>query len=333
MDRESGRRIVVAGGGSWGTALGHMLAARGHRVTLLVRSAAVATHVSARHENPSYLRGMPLHPTLDATTDMTALRTADIIVLSVPCQHLRGWLAAALPHVRPGTVVVNTAKGLEEETLARCSELVGAIWPETRYAMLSGPSFAAEVVAGKATAVVLACMDEALGAELRAVFSSPSFRCYSSTDVIGVELGGALKNVMAIAAGVCDGLGMGANTRAALMTRGIAELSRLGAACGARPLTFMGLSGVGDLMLTCTGDLSRNRQVGVRLGRGESLPDIVASLGMVAEGVRTAAAAWKLSRRLDVEAPIIEAMHDVLHGRRTVRRALEDLMGRELKEE
>ncbi len=327
------KHIVVAGGGSWGTALGHMLATRGHDVRLLVRAAEAAAHINRHHENPAYLRGLPLHPALRATTDMTALSTADSIVLSVPCQHLRGWLAAAREYVPSGVIAVNTAKGLELGTLERCSALVAAEWPEARYAMLSGPSFAAEVAADKPTAVVLACADEALGAALREVFSSPHFRCYSSTDVAGVELGGALKNVIAIAAGVCDGLGMGANTRAALMTRGIAELSRLGAACGARPLTFMGLSGVGDLALTCTGDLSRNRQVGMRLGAGESLPDIVASLGMVAEGVKTTDAAYTLASRLRVEAPIVEAMYDLLHGGRTARQAVETLMCRELKAE
>jgi glycerol-3-phosphate dehydrogenase (NAD(P)+) len=332
------RRILVAGGGSWGTALAHMLAVRGHEVSMLVRSAKTAYAITELHENPAYLRGAALCPSLRAGTDMAvlqSLRPEDILLLSIPCQHVRAWLAAARPFVQPGLMVVNTAKGLELNTLARGSQVLADAWQglHTRYAMLSGPSFAAEVVRDKPTAVVLACAGQQDGADLRAVFSSACFRCYSSTDVIGVELGGALKNVMAMAAGICDGLGMGSNSRAALMTRGLAELSRIGIACGASALTFMGLSGMGDLVLTCTGDLSRNRQVGVRLGQGESLDAIVASLGMVAEGVKTADAVHALAQELGVDAPVTQAVYHVLHGIRTAKESLAALMARELKAE
>ena len=202
-----------------------------------------------------------------------------------------------------------------------------------RYAVLSGPSFAAEVMDAQPTAVVLGCENDALGARLREIFSTPFFRCYSSSDVTGVEMGGALKNVMAIAAGIGDGLGFGSNARAALITRGLAELSRLGTAMGARPLTFMGLSGLGDLVLTCTGRLSRNRQVGIRLGKGEKLDDIVASLGMVAEGVKTASAARELAKKLNVSAPVTEAMCRVLYENADPAAAVRELMERPLKEE
>jgi glycerol-3-phosphate dehydrogenase (NAD(P)+) len=332
------RRILVAGGGSWGTALAHMLALRGHDVTMLVRSPSTAASINEQHQNPAYLRGAALCPSLHATTNMARLSSlcpADIVLLSIPCQHLRAWLAAARPFVQQGLMVVNTAKGLEVSSLARGSQVLAEEWQGlgARYAMLSGPSFAAEVVRDKPTAVVLACSSEQDGEDLRSVFSSACFRCYSSTDVVGVELGGALKNVMAIAAGICDGLGMGSNSRAALMTRGLAELSRIGIACGASALTFMGLSGMGDLVLTCTGDLSRNRQVGLRLGQGESLETIVDSLGTVAEGVKTADAVYALAQRLGVEAPVTDAVHHVLHGISSPKESLVALMARELKAE
>ena len=253
----------------------------------------------------------------------------------MPSQQLRGWLGTHRTFFRPGPVLVNAAKGLETGSLATCGAVVAEALAglEPRYSVLSGPSFAAEVLRGLPTAVVLAARDEALGRTLRELFSGPAFRCYSSTDVTGVEMGGALKNVMAIAAGVCDGLGLGHNSRAALITRGLAEMSRLGAACGARRSTFMGLSGLGDLTLTCTGDLSRNRQVGLRLGRGENLEAITRSLGMVAEGVKTTAAVHALALRLGIDAPITAAMHCVIYEGQAPREALRILMNRDLREE
>ena len=328
-------RMVVAGGGSWGTALSHVLAVRGHTVRLLLRDAAVAEAVNTRHENPRYLPGRVLHTGVTASTSMADVRECDVLVLAVPCQQLRSWLGQARAYLPQGAVLVNAAKGLEianGTTLAQVvAEELAPLAPH--YAILSGPSFAAEVLNEQPTAVVLGCASEDLGAHLRGVFSTPWFRCYSSTDVVGVELGGALKNVMAIAAGVCDGLGFGHNTRAALMTRGLAEMSRVGVACGARAMTFMGLSGLGDLTLTCTGDLSRNRQVGLRLGRGESLGQIVDSLGMVAEGVKTTQAVYTLAQKLKVSAPITEAMHAVLDEGKSVREAVAQLMSRALREE
>ncbi len=328
-------RVVVAGGGSWGTALAHLLAVGGHEVRLVLRDAAVADAVNTRHENPRYLPGRRLHPAVRAGTDLAALAETDLVVLAVPCQQARSFLERAKSRLAPGTVLVSAAKGLETTRLETVGQVTQAVLEglKPRYAVLSGPSFAAEVMDRQPTAVVLGCADETLGASLREAFSTEWFRCYSCTDVVGVELGGALKNVMAIAAGLCDGLGFGHNARAALMTRGLAEMSRLGVARGAQARTFMGLSGLGDLTLTCTGDLSRNRQVGLRLGRGEVLEDITASLGMVAEGVKTTEAVYALAGKLGVSAPITEAVHAILYHRKPPRAAVTELMTRALKEE
>jgi len=330
----SNPEICVAGGGSWGTALAHLLATNGYKTSLWLRDAAVAEAVCKQHENPRYLPGFALHPSLAATTDPAVLGR-EIVVLAVPCQQLRGWLAANVAFFRKNVVLVNAAKGIETANLATCAEVteqsLGHLAP--RYAGLSGPSFAADVLRGLPTAVVLATEDEALGHLLRQIFSGSSFRCYSSTDVMGVEMGGAVKNVMAIAAGVCDGLGLGHNSRAALITRGLAEMSRLGLARGAQPHTFMGLSGLGDLTLTCTGDLSRNRQVGLRLGRGEKLEHITTSLGMVAEGVKTTAAIHELARRLEVDAPLTDAVYSILYEDSDPQEVLHNLMSRRLRDE
>ena len=326
--------ICVAGGGSWGTALAHLLAANGYDTCLWLRDAAVAESVNIEHKNPRYLPGFALHPDLRATTDPTILGR-NIVVLAVPCQQLRGWLAANASHFCSNAVLVNAAKGIETANLVTCAEIAQQALAHLRprYAVLSGPSFAADVLRGLPTAVVLAAADETLGHSLRQIFSSASFRCYSSTDVMGVEMGGALKNVMAIAAGVCDGLGLGHNSRAALITRGLAEMSRLGVARGAQAHTFMGLSGLGDLTLTCTGDLSRNRQVGLRLGRGERLEQITTSLGMVAEGVKTTAAIYDLARNLKVDAPLTGAVHSILYGNCDPKEVLHNLMSRRLRDE
>ena len=326
--------VCVAGGGSWGTALAHLLASEGHKTRLWLRDAVVAESINRQHENPRYLPGFTLSSSLAATTDPAAMNSG-IVVLAVPCQQLRRWLGEHASCFRPGAVLVNAAKGLEIGTFATCAEVTESelahIHP--RYAVLSGPSFAADVLRGLPTAVVLATQDEALGQSLRGIFSGPNFRCYSSTDVMGVEMGGALKNVMAIAAGVCDGLALGHNSRAALITRGLAEMSRLGEARGAHPQTFMGLSGLGDLTLTCTGDLSRNRQVGLRLGRGEKLDAITQSLGMVAEGVKTTAAIHELAHRLGVDAPLTDAVHSILYENCDPREVLHSLMTRRLRDE
>lgn len=329
-------KIAVLGGGSWGTALAYLLAGKGEDVRLWVRDPAVVEGVNRDHENPRYLKGLHLHEALRATCDAgEALEGADILLSVVPCQQTRTVLRSLRPRLKTGMVVVSASKGIETDGLRTVGEMVedelAGLAP--RYAVISGPSFAAEVVAGMPTAVVLGCADRDLGGTLREVFSTPTFRTYSCTDVRGVELGGAVKNVIAIAAGLSDGLGFGSNARAGLITRGLAEMGRLGVALGARGSTFMGLSGLGDLVLTCTGDLSRNRQVGLRLAEGQGLDAIVAGMGMVAEGVKTTEAVYELAQREGVDLPITQAMYAVLHDGRDPRDMVQELMTRELREE
>jgi glycerol-3-phosphate dehydrogenase (NAD(P)+) len=332
--------ICVAGGGSWGTSLAHHLTACGHDVVLWLRNARIAEAINSVHENPRYLAGFALHKKLTATTETSAL-AREILVSTVPCQQLRAWLDAHKGCFLKNTVFVNAAKGIEIDTLSLGhiiaeKTLSGTAMKSSlpaRYAVLSGPSFAVEVIKGLPTAVVLACLDDSLARRLQEIFSDAAFRCYTSTDVTGVEMGGALKNVMAIAAGLCDGLELGFNGRAALITRGLAEMSRLGIACGAQEHTFMGLSGLGDLVLTCTGKLSRNRQVGFALGRGEDLESILRKLGMTAEGVKTAAAAQALADRLQIDAPIINAVYNIIYKGHNPLSAVTKLMERALKEE
>ncbi|MDR0238738.1 MAG: NAD(P)-dependent glycerol-3-phosphate dehydrogenase [Deltaproteobacteria bacterium] len=335
MSGKKSLRVMVAGGGSWGTALAHVLACGGHEVLLWARDAAVVEAVNARHENPRYLPGRVLHEGLRAPGDTTLFAERELMLLAVPCQQMREFLGRVRTHFAPGLVLVNASKGIELVSRLRMSSLMRELLPPLayNYVMLSGPSFAAEVLDGQPTAVVLACEEEALGAHLRQAFSTPVFRCYSSTDVCGVELGGAVKNVMAIAAGLCDGLGLGHNSRGALITRGLAEISRLGVALGARPGTFMGLSGLGDLVLSCTGDLSRNRRVGLALAGGGELEEIVRNLGSTAEGVQTTFAVHSLGREYGVETPITDAVHSILQGSRTPRQAIRELMLRNLREE
>jgi glycerol-3-phosphate dehydrogenase (NAD(P)+) len=329
-------RMTVIGGGSWGTALGHLMAEKGCEVTLLLRDASQAEAVNRRHENPRYLPGLALAPALRAETEAeTALEGAEICLLAVPCQFLRQVLEDLVSLIPKGSIPVCASKGIETMSLKRMSEVAADVLPmwARRYAILSGPSFAREVVAGKPAAVVLGCADAVLGERLRAVFSSSRFRVYSSTDLVGVELGGAVKNVMAIASGLCDGLELGDNARAALITRGLAEMSRLGLALGARPATFMGLSGMGDLVLTCTGALSRNRQVGLRLAAGESMHEIASGMRMVAEGVKTAEAVDLLADRFGVELPIAGAVRRVLAHGAAPKALVHEFMTRALREE
>ncbi len=336
METHVKKKAVVLGGGSWGTALAHVLAHGDMDVSLIVRNTVQAQVINAEHINPRYVQGVALHKNIKAYTSATAcLPDADYIVLAIPCQYLRSVLQYNMPFFAPHAVIVNTCKGIEMGTnLTPC----GLVQEECgshidRYASLSGPSFALEVLRGKATAVVLACTDEKLGSVLRECFSTPWFRIYSSTDVLGVELGGALKNVIALGTGISDGLGFGDNARAAFITRGLAEMSRLGLALGAHAETFMGLSGLGDLMLTCAGELSRNRAVGVRIGRGEALESIVRQLGMVAEGVSTVQAVHLLAEAHNVDMPVTQAVYNVLYRNLNPLEAVEILMQRPRRHE
>ena len=342
MTTEPGARVGVIGGGSWGTALAHLLATQGHDVVMWSYEEEVATAIRDRHENPIYLSGIDLAPSLDATTDLAAaVAGRDVLLSVVPTPYLRPVLRslqqilAARPDDAPPDLVSAT-KGIENETLMLVSEILAdelpAI-PPGHCAFLSGPSFAREVARDLPTAVTLASTSEHTAKHLQAIFTAPSMRVYTSPDVVGVELGGAVKNVIAIATGACAGLGLGSDTIAALITRGEAEVAALGTAMGAHPLTFLGLAGIGDLVLTCTGELSRNRTVGMRLGRGESLRAILKEMRMVAEGVRTTRSVYHLAKRLKVTMPICSEVYHVLYEGADLRGAVDRLMQRELKEE
>jgi glycerol-3-phosphate dehydrogenase (NAD(P)+) len=328
--------VAVLSDGGWGTALALTLLDSGHAVTLWGPFPEYVEELRRRRENVRFLPGVPLPASLRLEADLaTAVADAELIVLAAPAQYARSLLdglrRVALP---PDPLFVNVAKGIEVGSLLRMSELAQEVLAPRRYAVLSGPSHAEEVARRIPTAVVAAAVDEGVARLVQAAFMSGVFRVYTSTDVVGVELGGALKNVLALAAGVCDGMGFGDNTKAALMTRGIAEMARLGAALGGRPETFSGLSGIGDLIVTCTSRHSRNRHVGEELGRGRRLEDILRDLGgQVAEGVTTVRSAFRLARRVDAETPIIDQVHAALYDGRDPRQAVRELMAREGKAE
>ncbi|MEE4272699.1 MAG: NAD(P)H-dependent glycerol-3-phosphate dehydrogenase [Thermoanaerobaculales bacterium] len=328
--------MTVFGGGSWGCALAHQMARRGHDVLLWAFEAEVAAGINADHRNPVFLTDAELHPAIRCTNDLEeAAGHAAVWIWVVPVQFSRDVMERLAPHLREEVVVVSASKGIETESLKRMDE-VGAEAlgiPDDRFCCLSGPTFAIGVVHGDPSAAVLACREIDTACRLQEEFSDHYLRCYAGGDLIGVELAGALKNVVAIAAGIIDGLGLGANTQAALMTRGLHEITRLGVALGAQPDTFRGLAGMGDLVLTSTSALSRNRQVGQRMGRGESLVDILGSMREVAEGVKTTPAAATLAENLEIEMPITQAMTAILQGRIAPADALKALMTRQLKVE
>lgn len=327
------QRIGVIGSGSWGTALAVHLAHTGHDVRLWARDAALVAEMAATRENRPYLPGVTLPAALSPTADLAAaLDAAEFVVVAVPSHGVRAVARAAAASLPAACVVVSATKGLEEGSLLRMSQVLREELPQAGdIVVLSGPSFASELARGMPTAVVAAGESPAIVEAVMAHFRSPALRLYGSADVVGVELGGALKNIIAIAAGVVQGLGLGHNALAALITRGVAELSRLAVAMGGQPTTLAGLSGLGDLVLTCTGDLSRNRRVGLALARGEMLPHILAGTRMVAEGVRTTEAALALSATHGIELPIAREMSDVLAGRTDPHTAIRNLMGRKQK--
>ncbi len=333
---EVGVKTAVLGGGSWGTALACVLAQKGERVCVWSRSKETAQEIALRHRNATYLPGIALPPGLEATSDLNvALDAAECIVLAVPCQHLGKMLCENREVFPYRAGIVCASKGVELGTLRTMQQVVEAelAGRTPRYAMLSGPSFAAEVVRGMPTAITLGCADNDLADMVQELFSTQNFRVYINEDVIGVELGGAVKNIMAIAAGISDGLGFGENARAALITRGLSEMSRLGVAMGANASTFMGLSGLGDLVLTCTGGLSRNRRVGLELGSGKSLSEVLQGMHMVAEGVKTTEAVCTLGRARGIELPITEQVHAVLFEGKNPSEAVRELMTRPLRGE
>jgi glycerol-3-phosphate dehydrogenase (NAD(P)+) len=337
-------RIIVLGSGAWGTAIALALHRRGgHQLTLWAHSPEFAQEIIDAGENTAFLPGFPLPAEIAVTGDNAAVAEAEIVVSVVPSEFLRSTFARIRPHLHSGQIIVSATKGVEDHTFLRMTQVIASSLAEASPALpgsglpigaFSGPSFALEVAQGQPTAVTVAFDDAEIAARIQAEFSSETLRLYTSTDVIGVELGGALKNVIAIAAGIAAGVGLGYNSAAALITRGIAEITRLAVACGGRRETLAGLSGVGDLVLTCTGSLSRNRTVGQALGQGRKLPEILESLGgKVAEGVLTTRAALGLARQHQIEMPIAEQMELILDEGKDPREAIRELMLRPGKDE
>ena len=329
-------KAAIIGGGSWGTALAQLCALKGHETWLWLRNNQLSMEIMRQRENTRYLPGIKLHQELKSTANLeAALEDADILIYASPSQSLHDFLPELLRLAPAHCAFVVASKGIDLLRLQTMSQLSFEIDPalSQRYAVISGPSFSREVLEELPTAVVLASANAELGAKLREDLSHNFFRVYSSTDLRGVELGGSVKNVIAIAAGISDGLKFGYNARAALITRGLSEISRLGVAMGAKAETFMGLSGMGDLVLTCTGDLSRNRQVGLRLAAGQNLEQISREMTSLAEGIKTTESVYALAQKLGVEMPITQSMHGVIRDHVPPLEAVKMLMSRALKKE
>ena len=337
MQTTAQKKFAVIGAGSWGTTLANLLADKGFLVTLWVYETELAAQMQRTGINETYLPGVSLSDRLGFTSDLQqAVSDKQLLLFVSPSQVTRQVLQQALPYINPQALVVCASKGIETDSLMLMSQVFEELLPEAlhcRLGFLSGPSFAKEVVQGMPTAVVAAARTPSCAEEIQDIFSSDRFRVYTHDDIIGVELGGAMKNVIALAAGVSDGLGFGHNTRAALITRGLAEMIRMGLKLGGVAETFAGLAGMGDLVLTCTGDLSRNRTVGIELGKGRKLNEILNGMQMVAEGVQTSLSAYQLAKKIGVEVPIIEQMYLILYQHKDPRQAVSDLMLRDLKAE
>jgi glycerol-3-phosphate dehydrogenase (NAD(P)+) len=329
--------IGVIGAGAWGTALAHLIAQAGHHVTLWAREPEVAESINTQHENITFLKGSPLNPQLIATDSLEeACRDKKIILFVVPSQHTRTLLSSVLPYLAPHTIPLCASKGIEITTLKLLSEVFAEILPApigSRTCFISGPSFAREVVENRPTAITLASNNVDVAKEVQRILSVPFFKLYTSSDVVGVEVGGAFKNVIAIAAGVVEGLNLGHSTMAAMITRGIHEMSRLGIKLGANPLTFSGLSGIGDLVLTCTGGLSRNRSLGIEIAQGKKVDTILKKRKTVAEGYYTAKAVHNLTQKLGLELPIAQEVYKILYEGKSPTDTLHDLTSRDLKDE
>jgi glycerol-3-phosphate dehydrogenase (NAD(P)+) len=330
-------KIGIIGAGSWGTTLANLLAEKGAAVTLWVYEEALLQDLKEKRCNTLYLPGIALNEKLEYTRSLQeAVAGKHVILWVTPSQVFRKQFTEALPFLPAEAIQVSASKGIENESLKRLSEIAVELNPalsDRKFTVLSGPSFAAEVCRKLPTAVVVASRDQESAASIQKLMSTPQLRIYTSRDVAGVELGGALKNVIAVATGIADGLGYGSNTRAALITRGLAEMMRLGGTLGAEPITFSGLSGLGDLVLTCTSSMSRNYRVGFQLGQGKSLQQILPEMNAVAEGVFTTRSAFFLAQRSQVAMPITQAVYQVLNEDKPASRAVQDLMGRELKPE
>jgi glycerol-3-phosphate dehydrogenase (NAD(P)+) len=325
--------LAVIGGGSWGTAQANLLAQKGHPVRLWIHNRRLADNIEQQRENVTYLPGVKLAESIQICTSIEqALGGMELVVMAVPSLYLRIIAQQMKPYISPQAIIISTTKGIEQKTLLRMSQVVAQELP-ARVGVLSGPSFAMEVAKHTPTAVVAASADPRVAKTIQSLFHTSFFRVYTNDDPLGTELGGALKNIIALATGVSDGLGFGQNTRSALITRSLMEITRLGSAMGAKPITFLGLAGVGDLVLTCTGDLSRNRRVGLQIGRGQKLNQILADMKMVAEGVNTTKSAMGLAEKYGVEMPITRQVYAVLFEDKSPRRAVEELLSREMKNE
>ncbi len=328
------KKAGIIGAGSWGTALATVLAGKGHQVRIFDVDEGHLRRMEAARENTDYLPGVPLNENIQiAWSSEEALKDADVVLFSAPTQHFRSALQAALPYISDDALIVNVAKGIEQGTHLRLSQIAAECLDVDRYVALSGPSHAEEVGRALPTTVAVASANLASAEAIQDLFMTDRFRVYTTEDIVGVELGGALKNVIALGAGISDGLGFGDNAKAALMTRGLAEISRLGVALGAQPETFAGLTGVGDLIVTCTSMHSRNRRCGILMGEGKDPEDAVREIGMVVEGMTTAEAAWELASTAQVEMPITEAIYRITRGTLKAQEAMEMLMGREKKHE
>ncbi len=333
----SAEDIAVVGAGSYGSCLAMLFGRAGHRVSLWARNPETAAAMEQTREAQAYLPGHKLPPSVNVTADLERAVTGKRFIVGVTPSHgIRDVLGRAAAWLDPDAIVINASKGLEESTLMTVDRVYAEVFPARiaeRATYLSGPTFASEIAAGLPAAIVLAGRDEATTLLAQEALTTLHFRIYRTDDVTGVLIGGALKNVIAIAAGVSDGLGFGSNTRVALMTRGLAEITRFGVALGANPMTFSGLSGMGDLVLTCSGDASRNRRVGLALGQGKKMPEILAEMHQVAEGVKTAKVAKELAAKLGIDAPIVDAMHAMIHDGVPVREAIMRLMSRPTRSE
>ena len=328
------KHIAIIGDGGWGTALGLSLCRKGHAVRIWGPFPDYIERIRATGENKDYLPGVKLPPELEWTSDRAqVVEHANVIVLAMPTKYFRSVLTSFVGVIPASAQVISVAKGLDNVDFRRMTQVAEDLLKAGPIAALSGPSFASEVAVGAPTAVVIASRDQALADSLQVVFNSHRFRVYTSDDVVGVELGGTLKNVIAVGVGVCDGMGLGHNARAALVTRGLAEITRLGVAMGAHPGTFSGLSGMGDLVLTCTSRLSRNYSVGERMGRGEKIADILAGMKQVAEGVENSATARAMARHVGVPAPIAEEVYALVHQNKAPQEAAESLLGRDPRPE
>ncbi len=325
--------IAVLGGGSWGTALANLLANKGYHVSVWLRNEEQAEEINRVRENRKYLPGVKLSDNLDFTTDLDVVKGKEIVISAIPTQSSREVFKKIKGRIEDNAILVNVSKGLEVGTLFRISEIANQELPEVRYCVLSGPSHAEEVGRDIPTTVVVSSKSREVAEKIQDVFMTSRFRVYTNPDVVGVEIGGALKNIIALAAGVSDGFGYGDNTKAALMSRGFIEMAKLGLKMGASGITFSGLSGVGDLIVTCTSQHSRNRRAGIMMGEGMTASEATEKVGMVVEGIKTTKAAYEISKKYDVDMPITKELYKIIFENLPVEKALENLMGRSKKHE